>query len=167
MKFTDAKEKFLAENLEAYGIADHLGQTTVFMNRFFDRWVERFHEMEYLTADSDVQRFVRRRMQALIEKKLQDVLTTKSADELSQLKANSEDPPSPPHGKPEPFIPRYHPLGAALYMGPLRRDLLAAKLKKKAQRNLKSRSPHGDSKQTIKPSHCDFSSPALALADNK
>lgn len=65
MKFTDAKEKFLAENWEAYGIADHLGQTAVFMNGFFDRWVERFHEMEYLTADSDVQRFVRRRMQAV------------------------------------------------------------------------------------------------------
>lgn len=46
----------------AFGQSQHLGTMDAFLEDFFLAWLEHFKEMEYLTAGSDVQVFIKRRM---------------------------------------------------------------------------------------------------------
>ncbi|KAF4572394.1 hypothetical protein EYR36_006896 [Pleurotus pulmonarius] len=87
--FTPQKTLFLQEHSIPFAKAELLGVTDAFMDDFFTAWIDHFEEMEFLTADSDVQVFVKRRMLKLLKERLTEIVDTQSLDERTLLASPS------------------------------------------------------------------------------
>ncbi|KAF4564899.1 hypothetical protein EYR36_002842 [Pleurotus pulmonarius] len=83
--FTPQKTAFLHEHWMAFGQSQHLGTMDAFLEDFFLAWLEHFKEMEYLTAGSDVQVFIKRRMIKILKEKMEEILHGKTPNEKSRL----------------------------------------------------------------------------------
>ncbi|KAF4586543.1 hypothetical protein EYR38_010822 [Pleurotus pulmonarius] len=122
--FTDEKTMFLHEHWVAFGKAESSGHVNKFMDDFFTAWLDRFREMEYLTADSSVQVFVKRRMVKSLREKMEHILDTKTAKEkaiLTSLPSAVDFKPCQARDDKAKGPQRYDPIRASLNRGLLPR----------------------------------------------
>ncbi|KAJ8697360.1 hypothetical protein PTI98_004170 [Pleurotus ostreatus] len=65
--------------------AELLGTVDTFMDEFFSAWIEHFKEMEYLTAGSDIQIYIQRRMVKVLREKMKEILVVDPPSESALL----------------------------------------------------------------------------------
>ncbi|KAF4568039.1 hypothetical protein EYR40_010563 [Pleurotus pulmonarius] len=122
--YTKEKTVFLQEHWVAFGKAANFGHVDRFMDDFFAAWIGRFREMEYLTADSSVQVFVKRRMVKSLREKMEHILDAKTTKEKAVLISPLSVDDFPPHNANDDKAKgpqRYDPIRASLNRGLLPR----------------------------------------------